>query len=1108
MTTNILGKWCWMLWLAGTAVSAGCSPVATSPAIAQIIPDTTLPKNSLVDSLGSTTTITGGTTAGKNLFHSFKEFSIPTGNTAYFNSGPAVKNIISRITGISISNIDGLLKTNDNTNLFLINPNGIIFGPNAILNVGGSFVASTASSVKFADGTEFSATTPLTDPLLTISTPIGLQFGKMPEPIVVQQSILEVPLGKTLALVGGDLAITGGQLIASDGRIELGSVAAASMVSLNPIPQGYALGYGGIASFRDIQLSQGASVDTSGIGGGDIQVQGRRLTLVEDSRLVALTLGTQPAGKIAVNASESVEITGTGNYDESVRNFVAGKVTPSDLRNGFFTVSLGSGPAGDIAINTPQFIANNGALVAATTFGSGQGGNVTLNATGKVDLTASFVATGTTNTGNSGKLTINTGELIGRDNAVVITSSAGAGRAGDLIVNASKSVELIGSTPIEVLPNVRVFTAFFTSTLGAGDAGNLEVNTDRLVVRDGAGLAATTFAEGSGGNININASKLVELTGNSPKVETVSSLTTLTEPTSSGHGGNLTIDTEQLIVKNGAVISTETSNRERGGNLTIRATDSVEVSGASTDGQRYSTLVARTRSDGAAGNITIDTGKLIVRDGASISAQTQSVGTGGNLTVNARDSVELIGSPIPISNINQVTGIFADSDPSNGGTDPSLFNAPAGPAGDVTINTGKLIVRDGAEIGAGTFGKAKGGDITVKARELVEVSGVSPDDLKFPSNLYVDAYADGNAGKLTISTGRLVVRDGAQVSSGSFGQGNGGSVSVNARDSVELSGSSPVTPTGQELFFSVGDRFPSGLMTNSVGAGAAGDVSIVTNKLKVSDGAVAAVSSQGAGNAGNLGVAARSISLANQGAISATTASGEGGDISLQAGDYLLMRQQSQINTTAQGTGNGGNIAINAPFIVGIAAENSDIVANAFQGRGGNINIATQSIYGLQFRPGLTPESDITASSQFGINGTVQINTLGTDPSQGLASLPENVIDVTTLVASGCAGKGVEESQFIVTGRGGLPPNPNEAISGEATWMDLRPLAARSKRGGGREQRSVGAGKRNLSSMPNSQLVEAQGWVINSQGQVVLVAQAPTPTVHQPSPMQKQCYVP
>jgi len=862
--------------------------LASYPAAAEIIPDTTLPVNSTVTPQGNIRLIEGGTPAGNNLFHSFQEFSF-SGGTAFFNNDMAVRNIITRVTGGLPSNINGIIGANRFANLFFINPNGIVFGPNAALQIGGSFVGSTANSLKFADGAEFSATAPQTSPLLTVSVPIGLKFGSSPRRIVNQSQAspngeltdatppnpigLKVPIGKTLALVGGNLTLEGGNLTTTGGRIELGSVAGTGVVNLREIEKGYALDYAGIQNFDDIQISQGAIVYGSGEGGGDIQLQGRNVNITDGSIVFSNALGAAIGGNIVVNASK---------------------------------LSLEEG--GSIA-----------------------------------------------------------------------TFALGEGQAGNVLVRASDSVELRGTTlESDVSSPSSLISQVFEEATGNG--GNLTIETGKLLIRDGATIDASTFGAGSAGNVLVRASDSIELIG-------------------TARNGNASGIFAQ-VAEEGVI--------ENAGN---------------------------------AGTVTLETRRLTVQGGAQISTAARQDGNGGNLTINASDSIQLSGASSAATRNVGRSGIFVSAE--SGATRD---------AGELNITTGQLTVDNKGEISANNFGPGNGGTVTINARQLI-------------------------------------IQDGGEIRASSFAEGSGGNLIVNAAEFIKLSGSGTIDS----------QTFPSALATlsDTSSSGKAGNLNITTPRLNVQDGAEVTVSSLGSGSAGNLTITANDVRL-NRGSLTGENYAGDGANINLQNLDLLLLQNQSLISAQAFNNATGGNINIDAAngFIVAVPGQNNDIIAKASQGQGGRIDITSQGNFGIEERNPIPQNTtnDISANSEFGFAGTVTINTLDVDPSRGLITLPAGLVESTRLVASSCAAftdKG--GSSFTVTGRGGLPLSPDDFLSSDVVWSDTR-------------LRSIGSAENPKVSNTTPQvrteakksdrivILPATGWVFNGKGEVTLIAQSPSDT--------------
>lgn len=656
-------------------------------ASAQIRPDATLPINSEVRSEGAIQRILGGTQAGQNLFHSFRQFDLPPGTTVYFDQNPALTNIFARITGGQASSVDGVLRANGATNLFLINPKGILFGPNAQLNVGGSFFATTANRILFPNGNAFSTMpTAQSAPLLSINQPLGLAFNQQPGPITVRSGLTVQP-GQMLSLLGGDVNIRG-NLTAPGGRIELGAVDVNQQVQLNPSSRG--LNYSGVQRFQDIRIDNLAIVDTSGPGGGLINVQGDRITLAEGGRLQSITLGNLDGGGITVNADTSLEVLGNLSPNSPIDPFIAQRGFFLPQTTTILATTIGAGQASSIEINTGTLRVIDGAKITAATDGLGLGGNLTINAARSIDVagetillgfvpeavpftepvTRNFLIDQTStsqinarsafipNSGPSGNITINTGDLTIRDGAN-LTAGSNLGPGGTIILNATGTVEIVGSSQSGFsTSNVS------TASISQNSALDTIIRANKLIIRGGGVITASTFGLGQAGDILITTTQSVEILGISRSGMIPSQINAGTF--SAGDSGDIKIDTGRLSVKDGGTIRLNSVAQGQTGALTVTA-NSVFLENQS---QISSNAVAS-----PAGNINIDTNLLLLNNGSNITTNAFGLDAGGNINLNA----DVIAA-LPLDGDSNITA-----------------NAVNGPGGQITITTQGLFgiaVRD------------------------------------------------------------------------------------------------------------------------------------------------------------------------------------------------------------------------------------------------------------------------------------------------------------------------------------------------------------------------------------------------------------------------------
>jgi len=648
-----------------------------------LVPDTALSTQVASDETLSEFAVTGGRIEGVNLFHGFETFS-PADWSVRFDltatpASSSIERIFSRVTGDQPSIINGALSIvgGNNPDLFLLNPNGILFGPDAQLNLAGSFIGTTANAIQFADGQNFSATLLDSPPLLSISTPIGLQLGpssgairvvgnghnaqqdrdfqwRVAEPITGREGLTIAP-GNTLALVGGSVQFEGGQVQPRSGisqtsptssswgtRLEIGA-ASNGVVSLQPEPRGWSLGYDAIQAFEDISLTNRSWLNSSSVAPSDIQIRGQNITLDQSSSIFLVNLGDQPNGNLEVFASGLLKIRGGGDIASYLQN-----------------VTLGPGRGGDTRVVSDRLeLLDGGAILALTTGAAGNAGRIDIDVTDTLQINGlSGVATPTANptvitnstfgSGNVGGLEISARSISLENGGIITSSTLGSGEGEVVRIEAEEQISLRGINPLSSI-NSNISAV----SLSTGNAGEeLRIRTRRLAVLDGATISTDALGSGNSGSITIEAEESIRIGGSnsvlSQQPAEISSAVIVEDPVAalltsgeaSGDSGSVTLQTPRLELFDGGQVAVSNQGLGDAGDLEIQA-QTVDLSGQA--------KIVATTEVGQGGNIRLSAERaLTLRDRSEISVTANGELRSGNIFIQ---TPQLIAIPEENSDI-------------------------------------------------------------------------------------------------------------------------------------------------------------------------------------------------------------------------------------------------------------------------------------------------------------------------------------------------------------------------------------------------------------------------------------------------------------------------
>ncbi len=858
--------------LGGVILLGSLLAVSQAQVTTTITPDGTL--GTAVAQDGNVFDITGGTRPGNgpNLFHSFDRFTVGAGDTAHFRGPAEIEHILSRVTGGQASTIDGILRSDiSGATLFLLNPSGVLFGPNARLEVQGSFHVSTADILRLADGGVFAASFGEAS-RLTVAPPAAFGFlHASPAPITIQGSRFRVPDGATLSAVGGDLTIVRGRLEASGGQLHLASVASPGEVRLQATaaasPRQFA--GGGVVTLVD-----NTRLTTTGSSGGAVFIRGGQL-LISDTNITTDTEGAGNAGNIDMQMDQLVVSAGTlisasalegssGNGG-TIRLTATGSVRIEDSRFRSSTFLNTTGHAGSIRIDAATLTLEDGRLLSRTR-AAGNSGTIVIRAEtvrltddGRIQTTAS-----TGSLGNAGTVQIEAVRLTLEGSSRIVSVTGGPGEGGAIIITVQRldvtdggriatsqtaqgerergltSSGNAGTIRIRATESVTVQdrrSRIGSSTGGTGDGGQIEMQVGRLTVANGGRIFSNTSERrtgdaGNAGTVRITATGAVIVTGND------SELTSTTG--GNGQAGEIRITAEQIAVLDGGLISTSAEAGSSGNAGTVQLTVRASVR---LDGEA-STIESRTfrNSTGNAGTVQIDAPAVTMMHDSVLRSVTAGTGHAGTIRIRAEEVALKSGTQLQTTAFSRSTGnagivqIEATNLTLEGASRITSVTGGPGQGGEITITVPRLSITEDSFIstsqtaGGTAFDRVPSGSagtIRINAMESLTVRGDRSRILSF-------TRGTGNAGTIDIQAGQLTLAAGGRVFTDSRegAAGNAGTIRIAAMESITI--------TGQE----------TGLFTNSASSGTGGDITIQARNIRLADGGTVSAESSASGDAG------------------------------------------------------------------------------------------------------------------------------------------------------------------------------------------------------------------------------------------------------------------